>query len=342
MTKSMIIAVVVLAVLFAGCGVFIGLLQREETVQQVQHFLIRHRLQNNISFETARLPLSDEAALTGVSLKLYALPDLKVSIQKAAVHSYAEEHRIPSFVSASLTGVRFSLVDAVKAMKLSEEQIVSELAAFNPVDDIVNHPVDALILAGCDAVDADVGVEYAYAPLAKEMRLKLSVRDACLGQWELDTFLTGITNARQGRLMLALRHIVQRGDIIADLRDFLDGAAVKNLRFSYAENGLVKGYKAFVDTLYLRLPNQESRAELDAKAVRGIVTYLSFSNAHRQRNTDLVNAFARFVKNPQKLVVQSKPHKTVHLSVLSGDFIRRLADLLLRLDISLTVETATN
>ena len=66
MTKSMIIAVVVLAVLFAGCGVFIGLLQREETVQQVQHFLIRHRLQNNISFETARLPLSDEAALTGV------------------------------------------------------------------------------------------------------------------------------------------------------------------------------------------------------------------------------------------------------------------------------------
>lgn len=342
MTKSMIIAVVVLAVLFAGCGVFIGLLQREETVQQVQHFLIRHRLQNNISFETARLPLSDEAALTGVSLKLYALPDLKVSIQKAAVHSYAEEHRIPSFVSASLTGVRFSLVDAVKAMKLPEEQIVSELAAFNPVDDIVNHPVDALILAGCDAVDADVGVEYAYAPLAKEMRLKLSVRDACLGQWELDTFLTGITNARQGRLMLALRHIVQRGDIAADLRDFLDGASVGNLRFSYTESGLVAGYKAFVDTLYMRLPNRDSPAELSDKAVRDIVTYLSFSNAHRQRNTELVKTFARFVAYPQKLTVQSKPRKKVPLNVLNGTFVRKLADLLLRLDITMTAEATAD
>lgn len=342
MTKSMIIAVVVLAVLFAGCGVFIWLLQREETVQQVQHFLIRHRLQNNISFETARLPLSDEAALTGVSLKLYALPDLKVSVQKAEVHSYAEEHHIPSAVSATLTGVRFSLVDAVKAMRLPEEKVVSELAAFNPVDDIVRHPVDALILAGCDAVDATVGVNYAYAPLAKEMRLNLSVKDACLGQWEMNAFLTGITNAGQGRLMLALRHILQRGDVIADLRGFLDGASVGDLRFSYTESGLVKGYKAFVDTLYMRLPGQDSRAELTDKAVRDIVTYLSFSNAHRQRNTELVKTFARFVANPQKLTVQSKPRKKVPLNVLNGTFVRRLADLLLRLDITMTAETAEN
>lgn len=342
MTKSMLTAVLVLIVLFAGCGAFIRTLQREEAAQDVRHFLIRHRLRNNISFSSVSLSLADEAVLNDVSVKLYGLPDLAVSVKKAAVHSYAEDRRIPSRLSATLTGVRFSLTEAAKALKTPEETVVADLSAFNPAEDLARHPLYALILAGCDKIDADVEIDYAYAPMAKEMRLNLEVRDACLGQWRLDTFLTGITNARQGRLMLALRHIVQRGDIIADLRDFLDGAAVANLRFSYAESGLVKGYKAFVDTLYLRLPNQESRAELDAKTVRGIVTYLSFSNAHRQRNTDLVNAFARFVKNPQKLVIQSKPHKTVHLSVLNGDFIRRLADLLLRLDVSLTVESAAN
>ncbi|HBO59440.1 MAG TPA: hypothetical protein DD624_05990 [Alphaproteobacteria bacterium] len=340
MTKSMLTAVVVLIVLFAGCGAFIRTLQREEAAQDVGHFLIRHRLNNNVLFESVSLSLADEAVLNNVSLKMYDLPDLRVSVRKAAVHSYAEEHHIPSRLSATLTGVRFSLTEAAKALKTPDETVFADLSSFNPAEDLARHPLYALILAGCDTIDADVGIEYAYAPMAKEMRLNLDVKDACLGQWRLDTFLTGITNARQGRLMLALRHIVQRGGIVADLRDFLDGAAVANLRFSYAESGLVKGYKAFVDTLYLRLPNQESRAELDAKTVRRIVTYLSFSNAHRQRNTDLVNSFARFVKKPQKLVIQSKPHKTVHLSVLSGDFIRRLADLLLRLDVSLTVETA--
>ena len=75
-------------------------------------------------------------------------------------------------------------------------------------------------------------------------------------------------------------------------------------------------------------------------AVRKIVTYLSFSNAHRQRNTELVKTFARFVKNPQKLVLQSKARKKVPLNVLRGTFIRRLTDLLLRLDVSLTAQAA--
>lgn len=340
MTKSMRVAVAVLMLLFASCGVFIWMLQREESVQNVRHFLTRHRLQNNVQFDSASFPLTDEVALNKAVLKLYGLPDLNVSVKKAVVHSYRESRRIPAFVSVSLTGVRFSLVEAAKAAKPSEDKVVSDLSAFNPVGDLVNHPLYALILAGCDQIDADVGIEYAYAPLAKEMRLKLSVKDACLGQWELDTFLTGVSNAQQGRLMLALRHIVQRGDIIADLRDFLDGAAVADLRFSYTESGLVKGYKRFVDTLYLRMPEQESLAEISPDAVRKIVTYLSFSNAHRQRNTELVKTFARFVKDPQKLVLQSKARKKVPLNVLRGTFIRRLTDLLLRLDVSLTAQAA--
>lgn len=342
MTKSMAIALAVLLLLFAGCGVFIGMLQREEAVRQAQHFLIRHRLQNNVLFETASLSLTDEAVLNGVSLKVYALPDWHVSVDKAAVRSYAEEHRIPSQISVSLNGIRLSLIDAVKAMKLPEERIVSDLVSFNPVNGIVEHPVDALVLAGCDKINANADVEYAYAPLAKEMRLKLSVSDACLGQWRLDAFLTGISNAQQGRLMLALRHLVQRGNIADDLAEFLDGATVADLKFSYVESGLVKGYKAFVDTLYMRLPNQDSRAELDDKAVRDVVTYLSFSNAHRQRNTELVKTFARFVKDPQKLTVQSKAGKKAAIKALDGTFVRRLADLLLRLDVSLTAEAVGN
>ena len=50
MTKSMRTAILVLIVLFAGCGAFIRTLQREEAAQDVGHFLIRHRLRNNISF----------------------------------------------------------------------------------------------------------------------------------------------------------------------------------------------------------------------------------------------------------------------------------------------------
>ena len=140
---------------------------------------------------------------------------------------------------------------------------------------------------------------------------------------------------------MTFKHFLKRGDPVEDLKAFLDGATVTDFSLTYTETGLIKEYKKYVDALYLRLPDTASPAEPEAKGIQKIVSYLSLSNAHRQRNTDIAQTLARFIKDPQTILLRSKKGKQVPLNVLGGTFLRQLTDLLLRLDTSVAVENTT-
>ena len=84
-----------------------------------------------------------------------------------------------------------------------------------------------------------------------------------------------------------------------------------------------------------------SLSDLDAKDIQKIVSYLSLSNAHRQRNADIAQTLAQFIKSPGTIRFQSKNRKLASLNALSGTFLRQLTDLLLRLDTTVSLETGT-
>lgn len=341
MTKSMWIAVTILLSLFTACGAFMVMLQKDEEQKNVQNFLTRHKLQNNIAFRSVSLSVSDVLTLENVSVNFAGAPRLKNITKKFIIHDYKETRRIPTLFTASAENIRLRLQDIASSQGLSEEAVLDRLSFFDPVRDMSANPLYTFLLAGCNELKASAKIKYVYYPDAKKMNLNLDVRDKCLGRWEAAVSLKNITNAQQGRLVVALRHIIQKGNVANDLKEFLNGAVVTSLSFSYTESSLVAGYKKFVDTLYLRMPNQPSPAEPDSKDIQKIVSYLSFSNAHRQRNTDIANTLAAFIRAPDKITFQSRPGKEVPLHVLSGDFGRRLTDLLLRLDTSVTLEKSS-
>ena len=341
MTRSMWVAVFVLFLLFTACGAFMLVLQKDEDQKNVLYFLTGKKLNNVISYREAALSVSDIVVLKNVSVRLHALPGLSNTATDFILHAYKEENRIPSFLSFSVKGLSLRLMDIARQQKQPEENIVDALATFNPTEDILNYPLYALLLSGCDAVSADIDAEYAYAPKAKKMTLKAEMNDQCLGHWNVSISFDNITNAQQGQLVLALRHFVQRGDPVKDAENFLNGATVTDFSLSYTDAGLIKGYKKYVDSLYLRLPGTASPAEPDARGIQQIVSYLSFSNAHRQRNADVAQTLAQFIKEPTTIRFRSKAGKHVSLNVLRGTFLRQLTDLLLRLDTSVAVENTT-
>lgn len=341
MTKSMWIAVVILALLFTACGVFMILLQKDEEQKNIQYFLTSRKLNNSFSYQEAALSVSDKAILKNVSLKLRTVPDLKNNIREFIVHDYKEIGYIPAYLSFTAKTVSFSLIEAAQNLKWPTDTVIDTLAAFDPEEDILNYPLHALLLAGCNDVSAEIKGEYAYMPTAKKMTLKARLKDRCLGNLSAEISLDNISNSQQGQLVLAFQHLLKKGNPLNDLKNFLNGATVTNFSFSYTDSGLIKGYKKYVDTLYLRLPGTASPAEPDTKGIQKIVSYLSFSNAHRQRNTDIAQTLAQFIKSPGTIRFQSKAGKQVPLGVLSGTFLRRLTDLLLRLDTSVAVENTT-
>ena len=341
MTKSMWLAVVILFLLFTACGVFMVLLQKDEEQKNIHYFLTRNKLNNSVSYEDLSLSVSDIAILKNVSLRLNAFPSLKNKINQFTVHHYKENRHITTKLSFSAEKVSFRLVDIARSLKNSDENVIDTLAFFNPVNDILNYPLYTVMLAGCNNISADIKGSYSYYPSAKEMILSANLSDKCLGIWDISVTLKNISNAQQGQLILAFKHLVQKGNSLTDLKNFLDGAAVSSLSFAYTEKALVQGYKKYIDTLYLRQPNATSPAELNNKGIQKIVSYLSFSNAHRQRNADIAQTIANFIKSPDKISFQSKPEKEVPLRVLRGDFLRRLTDLLLRLDTTVTLEKST-
>jgi len=341
MTKSMWVAVVILALLFAACGSFMVLLQKDEAQKNIHYFLTARKLNKLISFQEAALSVSDAASLKNVSLHLRVLPQMPNHIREFTVHTYKKSNHIPVFLSFTAKDVSFSLITAAQQLKTTEENVVDAFADFDPIADIINSPLYAVLLAGCDNVSAEIRGEYSYAPTVKKMTLKAKTTDQCLGRWEAEISLGNISNAQQGQLILALKHFLQKGDPLQDIKNFLEGAVVTNFSLTYTDTGLVKGYKKYIDTLYLRLPGAASPAELDSKGIQKIASYLSFSNAHRQRNTDIAQTLAQFIKSPGTIRFQSKAGKQVPLSVLNGTFLRRLTDQPLRLDTSVAAEKET-
>lgn len=341
MTKSMWVAVTILFLLFSACGVFMVLLQKDEEEKNIHYFLTRNRLNNSVSYQDLSLSVSDVAVLKNVSIRLQALPGLANKTEEFVIHNYKESGHIATKLSFSAENVSFRLVDIARILKKSDESVIDSLALFNPAADILNYPLYAVMLAGCNNVSARVKGEYTYYPAAKKMTLSADISDKCLGRWNFAVSLNNISNAQQGQLILAFKHLVQKGSPAADLQNFLEGAVITALSFSYTETALVKGYKRYIDTLYLRQPNTPSPAELNNREIQKIVSYLSFSNAHRQRNADIAQTIAAFIKSPDKISFQSKSGKEVPLRVLNGTFLRRMTDLLLRLDTTVTLEKST-
>ncbi|MBR1777683.1 MAG: hypothetical protein IJ752_03750 [Alphaproteobacteria bacterium] len=340
MTKSMWIAVVILALLFTACGAFMVLLQKDEEQKNIHYFLTNRKLHTVISYQEAALSVSDMVVLKNVSLRLNALPKLKNNIREFTVHSYKESGHIPVFLSFTAKDVSLRLIEAAQNLGVPAENVIDTLADFNPVEDILNAPLYAVLLAGCNDISAQIKGEYAYAPAAKKMSLKAQIDDQCLGHWTMEISFNNISNAQQGQLALAFKHFLQKGNPLKDLENFLEGASITNFSLAYTDLNLIKGYKKYIDTLYLRLPGTASPAELDARELQKVVSYLSFSNAHRQRNADIAQTLAQFIKTPGTIRFQSKPGKQVPLHVLRGTFLRRLTDLLLRLDTSVALENA--
>lgn len=336
------LAVAILLFLFAFCSALIVALQKEETRQTIARALSQRGLKNAVSFESAAFTVSDKLSLKNVSVVFHAVPSFKNKIKTFVVHSYREERRIPSEITLTARGVRFKISDLVKLTAASNADLIDDFKNFDPVEGLVSKPLHAALLAGCDDVDATADAVYRYFPDGNTMLLSVDVKDACLGRFDAEVLFSGVSDERNGRFLLAFRHLLVRGEPLRDLDFFLDGLTVERLRFSFEEGRLAHGYKAFLDRLYLRFPGTESRSEITPEGVRKIATYLSFSNAHRQRNFELARTLAAFVKNPVKISVRSKNGKRVPLSKLAGTPVRRFVDLLLRLDVSVVNELPAN
>lgn len=332
------IAVFILTLLFAACGSFMVLLQKDEEQKNIHYFLSRQKLHNAISYQDAALSVSDTAVLKNISLRFYKQPELKNNIQEFTLHSYKKSNGIPSFISFTAKKVSFSLLDIAQNMKLPEETVTDALASFNPVEDILTNPLYAFLLAGCNDVSAEIKGEYNYNSSAKQMTLKAQITDKCLGDLKAEISFNNISNYQQGQFSLAFKHFLQKGNPVKDLENFLKDASVSDIFISFSDFRLIKGYKKYIDSLYLRLPGTASPAKLDAKEIQKTASYLSFSNAHRQRNAETAQTLAQFIKEPNTIRFQSKAKKIVPLKVLSGTFLRRLTDLLLRLDTTVTIE----
>lgn len=339
MTKSMWVAVVILFALFTACGVFMVLLQKDEELKNVHAFLTRNGINAAVSYGGVSLTVSDVAILEDVSVRLNALPSLKNGVKRFVVRDYGESGGIPSKIAFEAENVSLRLTDAARLLKGDDESVIDALAFFNPVEDVLKRPLYALLLAGCDKIAADVTGEYAYSPSNGKMRLKAGLSDKCLGTWAFDVSLSGVSNARQGQLVLAFKHFLRKGDPLKDVKNFLDGATVTAFSASYTESGLVRGYQRYIDTLYLRLGDAAGTA--GGEVVPAVAGYLSMANAHRQRNTETAKTLAAFLNAPDRIMFQSKAGKEVPLRVLSGTFLRRMTDLLLRLDTSVVLEKST-
>lgn len=338
MTKTMWIAVIILFLLFTGCGIFIFILQQEETEQISQHFLIKNRIQNNISFQQTGMSLTDELNVKEINVKFNYLPNFNIKIEEINIHSYAELQHIASELNMTMEHVQFSLLNLIQSLQIDNDDIIFNLSDFSPTHDLWNKPLYALLLAGADQVDANVNIKYNYAPLARDLSLQITIEDNYIGKLFIHLNFAEVTNAKQGRLLIALKNVLQKNVFEKELSSFLKNVVVTYFDINYVNNGLIDGYKKYVDSLYLRLPGQNSKSELSETTIQSIVKYMLLTNAHRDHNTDLVNEIAYFIKNPNEITFQSKSGKSINLSSLSGDLKRQLTDFLLKMNVSITTK----
>ena len=338
MTNAMKFAVFILFCLFAACAVFFVRLQKDEIQSETKYFLVKHSLDKYVEFGSVSVPVFSKAILKNVRIKSSPTVNFPNVAGRFEIEDFEEKQFIPTYFKAKASGVSFSLLEVVRNRGIAREDILKQLSGFNPKTDFLKHPLYAFLLAGCDDVKADISVEYIYHPVGKKLFLKVGVSDRCLGRLQAGVWFGNISNAQQGRLLTALRTFLTKGCPIFDIEEFLKGAWVTSLTLEYTAGTVIEGYKSFIDTTYLRQPDQTSIADIGEKGIQEIVSYLSYSNAQKLRNTEIARNIASFIKNPGTIAVTSRPDKQVDLSVLKGDPYRRFVELLLRLDVTVTAK----
>lgn len=136
--------------------------------KNIHYFLTRNRLNNSVSYQDLSLSVSDVAVLKNVSVRLQVLPGLANKTEEFVIHNYKESGHIATKLSFSAENISFRLVDIARILKKSDESVIDSLALFNPAADILNYPLYAVMLAGCNNVSAGVKGEYTYYPTAKK------------------------------------------------------------------------------------------------------------------------------------------------------------------------------
>lgn len=332
MTKNMYIALFFLFLLFTGCGFFIWSIQQDEAQKDVEIFLIQNRLQNAVSYEKAILSLSDSSAVKGLRIKNDSFFPFDNRADFVTVRSLRKRGGAITELDAEATGVSFEPLKAAEGYVGSPEELVRNLTDFSPVKDAFFRPFEAMSLAGCDTVKADVFVRMTYAPAAKTMRATLNLKDACLGEASLAVSFGDITAAKQQKLISALKNIVAGKPFKMYLADFFKNTTVSDIDFTFREARLVTGYKRYLDTLYLRLPDSARGGETDTYRIQTLSSYLSFFSIHKQKNLETARTLAKFFKNPRFLRLTTKTGRQVPLNNLKGDMHRRILELLLKAD----------
>lgn len=330
----MYIALFFLLLLFTGCGFFIWSIQRDEAQKDVEVFLIQNRLQNAVSYEKAMLSFSDSSAVRGLRIKNDAFIPFDNRADFVTVRSMRKKGGAVTELDAEATGVSFEPLKAAESYAGSPEELIRVLTGFSPVKDAFYRPFAAMALAGCDAVKADVFLHMTYSPAAKVMRAALDVKDACLGAASLSVSFGEVTPEKQRKLISALKNIVAGKPFKMYMADFFKNTTVSDIDFSFREARLVSGYKRYLDTLYLRLPDGARYGENDANRMQALSSYLSFFSIHKQKNMETARTLTKFFKNPRFLRITTKTGKQVPLNNLKGDVHRRVLELLLKADAS--------
>lgn len=337
MTKNMYIAVFFLLLLFAGCGFFIFSIQRDEIEKDAEMFLIQNRLQRVVSYEKTAMSLSDVFIMRGVGINNKPFFDFPNKINELKIRSFRKKgNGIVLSLSVLAQGVSFDVLQAAKSYAASDNALAEKLTAFSPVSDAFFRPLEFMLLAGCDTVNADVAFDLFYSPVSSQLQAVIGISDVCLGKSRLSVIFDDITVAKEKKLISAARNLATGRDFIPEIQEFLKGTTFINADFSYEEAKLIKGYKRYLDSLYLRLPDASGQTEPDSYQIQALSSYLSFFSIHKQRNFEIARALANFFKEPQNLKISTKAGKKVPLDNLKGDIHRRILDLLLKADVTVT------
>ena len=331
MTKNMYLALLFLALLFAGCGFFVAVIQTDEMKKDVDMFLLRHRLQQNVVYDGAVFSPTHPAVVKNVRLKNKTVFSFPNATEKVTLSAMEGQNGVPVLLKIKAQGVTFRLTDLARSVSKTSGDFARTLNDYRPVSDILTEPLASLMLAGCDALNADVALDYAYFPAEQKAAVRLNLTDACLGNALLTVGLAGVSPETQQAAFDALKNFVAGREKPSSGTEGTNDLAVTKISLAYTEGRLIKGYKRYLDSLYLRLPGRAADVS-STNRMQAIASYLSFYSIHKQRNLDIARNLTLFVDEPKTVVFESKAKKPVPLKVLKGDLTGKTIDLLMRLD----------
>lgn len=337
MTKNMYMALFFLFLLFVGCGFFISVIQKDETQKDIDMFLLKNKLQHAISYKGVSLSLSDLFVLKDVSVKNKKTVPFENKISRLTVHAFETQKDIPVFLRAFIKNLRFNITDLTSTLFENSGEFGQSLNDYQPVKDILNAPLLTVMLSGCDDVNVNADIHYAYFPNEKRMFLKTDTSDACLGKMSLTIELSNVYPDLQKKVLWSVKNFLIGKKVLLPLKEMKEKISVTRFSLTYNEGRLINGYKRYLDSLYLRLPGRNEDTAPSQHQIQTVASYLSFFSIHKQRNLEIARLLMRFVKNPKTVIIESKSGKSVALSTLKGDITRQFIDLLMRLDVSVAI-----